>query len=58
MSDLKIYEFSCLYDVLIYLPICIYAYLCICIIYGGKMPNQISPFTDMCIVQVKMCDLI
>ena len=33
MSDLNIYEFSCLYDVLIYLPICIYAYLCICIIY-------------------------
>ena len=52
MSDLNIYEFSCLYDVLIYLPICIYAYVCICIIYSGKMPNKISSFTDMCIVLV------
>lgn len=53
-SDLKIYDFSCLYDVLIYLPICIYAYVCIWIIYSGKnlMPNQISSFMDICIVQV------
>ena len=54
MSDLKIYEFSCLYDVLIYLPVCIYAYIYvgICIVYSGKMPNQISSLTDMFIVQV------
>lgn len=65
MSDLKIYEFSCLYDVLIYLLICIYAYLCICIILYIVVKCQIkSPhllirvlYKYKCVILFNICFL-
>ena len=43
-------------SMLIYVYV-LYIYIYI-YIYSGKMPNQISSFTGMCIIQVQMFDLI